>query len=85
MSDMAWTLSFLSSVAGVVTSTSGDGETTRHFAWASDSPDYWLHYIVDDNGKQGIMINEEHAPNEELLYLIMGYGAYHDVNVEIAG
>lgn len=85
MTDMTWTLSFLSSVVGVVTSTSGDGETTRHFAWTSDGPDHWLHYIVDDAGNQHIMIDEEHAPNEDLLYLIMGYGAYHNINVEVAG
>ena len=52
MTDKDWTLSFLSSVAGMVTATSGEGDTTRMFSWgAPNSSDYWMHYIIDDNGK----------------------------------
>jgi len=83
MTDKDWTLSFLSSVAGMVTATSGEGDTTRMFSWgAPNSSDYWMHYIIDDNGKQGIIVHEEHAP-EVMLYTIMGYGIYHDINVEV--
>ena len=83
MADRDWTLSFLSSVAGMVTATSGEGDTTRMFSWgAPNSSDYWMHYIIDDNGKQGIVVHEEHAP-EVMLYTIMGYGIYHDINVEV--
>lgn len=83
MTDKDWTLSFLSSVAGMVTATSGEGDTTRMFSWgAPNSSDYWMHYIIDDNGKQGIVVHEEHAP-EVMLYTIMGYGIYHDINVEV--
>ena len=83
MTDKDWTLSFLSSVAGMVTATSGEGDTTRMFSWgAPNSSDYWMHYIIDDNGKQGIVVHEEHAP-EFMLYTIMGYGIYHDINVEV--
>ena len=83
MADRDWTLSFLSSVAGMVTATSGEGDTTRMFSWgAPNSSDYWMHYIIDDNGKQGIIVHEEHAP-EVMLYTIMGYGIYHDINVEV--
>ena len=83
MTDKDWTLSFLSSVAGMVTATSGEGDTTRMFSWgAPNSSDYWMHYIIDDNGKQGIGVHEEHAP-EVMLYTIMGYGIYHDINVEV--
>lgn len=83
MTDKDWTLSFLSSVAGMVTATSGEGDTTRMFSWgAPNSSDYWMHYIIDDNGKQGIVVHEEHAP-EAMLYTIMGYGIYHDINVEV--
>ena len=83
MADRDWTLSFLSSVAGMVTATSGEGDTTRMFSWgAPNSSDYWMHYIIDDNGKQGIVVHEESAP-ETLLYTIIGYGVYHDINVEV--
>ena len=83
MADRDWTLSFLSSVAGMVTATSGEGDTTRMFSWgAPSSSDYWMHYIIDDNGKQGIVVHEEHAP-ETMLYTIIGYGVYHDINVEV--
>ena len=52
MSDMDWTLSFLSEVAGQITTSSGEGSKTRLFAWASpEVANYWLFYIVDDNGK----------------------------------
>ena len=83
MADRDWTLSFLSSVAGMVTATSGEGDTTRMFSWgAPNSSDYWMHYIIDDNGKQGIVVHEESAP-ETMLYTIIGYGVYHDINVEV--
>ena len=83
MMDKDWTLSYLSSVAGQVTATSGEGDTARMFSWgAPNSSDYWMHYIIDDNGKQGIVVHEEHAP-EVMLYTIMGYGIYHDINVEV--
>lgn len=83
MADRDWTLSFLSSVAGMVTATSGEGDTTRMFSWgAPNSSDYWMHYIIDDNGKHGIIVHEENAP-ETMLYTIIGYGVYHDINVEV--
>lgn len=83
MGDRDWTLSFLSSVAGIVTATSGEGDKTRMFSWgAPNSSNYWMHYIIDDNGKEGILVHEEYAP-EDMLYTIMGYGAYHDINVEV--
>ena len=83
MADRDWTLSFLSSVAGMVTATSGEGDTTRMFSWgAPNSSAYWMHYIIDDNGKQGIVVHEESAP-ETMLYTIIGYGVYHDINVEV--
>ena len=80
MSDMDWTLSYLSSVAGQVTATSGEGLTTRLYAWgADDVSDYWLRFIVDDNGKQGVVISEFHAPSEK-MYAVIGYCEYHDIN-----
>ena len=55
MSDKDWTLSFLSSVAGQITTSSGSGEVTRLFAWAPTNVEamlhpgaYWLCYIVAD-------------------------------------
>ena len=48
MSDADWTLSYLSSIAGQVTATSGEGLTTRLYAWGADNvSDYWLRFIVD--------------------------------------
>lgn len=83
MSDMDWTLSYLSSVAGQVTATSGEGLTTRLYAWgADDVSDYWLRFIVDDNGKQGVIINEFHAPSEK-MYAVFGYCVYHDIQVHL--
>ena len=53
------------------------------FSWgAPNSSDYWMHYIIDDNGKHGIIVHEENAP-ETMLYTIIGYGVYHDINVEV--
>ena len=83
MSDMDWTLSYLSSIAGQITTSSGEGVTTRHYAWASpEMADYWLHSIVDDNGKQGVIINEFHAPSEK-MYAVFGYCVYHDIQVHL--
>jgi len=83
MSDADWTLSYLSSVAGQITTSSGEGVTTRHYAWASpEMADYWLHYIVDDNGKQGVLIRSFIAPDTQ-LYSVIGYCEYHDINYEL--
>ena len=83
MSDKDWTLSFLSAVAGQITTSSGEGETTRHYAWASpEEADYWLHYIVDDNGKQAVLVKSFIAPNMQ-LYSVIGYCEYHDIQIEL--
>lgn len=83
MSDMDWTLSFLSEVAGQITTSSGEGSTTRLFAWgAADVSDYWLFYIVDDNGKQGVRIVSFIAPHPQ-LYSVIGYCEYHNIQCEV--
>ena len=83
MSDMDWTLSFLSEVAGQITTSSGEGNTTRLFAWASpEKADYWLFYIVDDNGKQGVRIVSFIAPHPQ-LYSVIGYCEYHGIQCEV--
>tara|TARA_R110000796_G_C14284299_1_gene403119 strand:+ start:129 stop:413 length:285 start_codon:yes stop_codon:yes gene_type:complete len=83
MSDMDWTLSFLSEVAGQITTSSGEGSTTRLFAWASpEKADYWLFYIVDDNGKQGVRIVSFIAPHPQ-LYSVIGYCEYHGIQCEV--
>lgn len=83
MSDMDWTLSFLSEVAGQITTSSGEGSTTRLFAWgAADVSDYWLFYIVDDNGKQGVRIVSFIAPHPQ-LYSVIGYCKYHGIQCEV--
>jgi hypothetical protein len=89
MSDMDWTLSFLSSVAGQITTSSGEGSTTRLFAWGTKGvnevlhpADYWLFYIVDDNGKQGVRIKSFIAPEPE-FYSVIGYCKYHGIQCEI--
>ena len=79
MMDKDWTLSYLSSVAGQVTATSGEGMTTLMYAWAADkSPDYWLRFIVDDNGKLGVIIDEDCAPSNQ-MYSVIGYCDYHNI------
>ena len=94
MSDMDWTLSFLSEVAGQITTSSGGGskkvkskagfsEDARLFAWASpEKADYWLFYIVDDNGKQGVRIVSFIAPHPQ-LYSVIGYCKYHGIQCEV--
>ena len=83
MSDMDWTLSFLSEVAGQITTSSGEGSTTRLFAWASpEKADYWLFYIVDDNGKQGVRIMSFIGPEPE-FYSVIGYCEYHGIQYEV--
>ena len=83
MSDMDWTLSFLSEVAGQITTSSGEGSKTRLFAWASpEKADYWLFYIVDDNGKQGVRIVSFIAPHPQ-LYSVIGYCEYHNIQCEV--
>ena len=89
MSDKDWTLSFLSSVAGQITTSSGSGEVTRLFAWAPPNVeamlhpgDYWLFYIVDDNGKQAVRLMSFIAP-EPAFYSIIGYCNYHKIQLEI--
>jgi len=83
MSDMDWTLSFLSEVAGQITTSSGEGSTTRLFAWASpEVANYWLFYIVDDNGKQGVRIVSFIAPHPQ-LYSVIGYCEYHGIQCEV--
>lgn len=83
MSDMDWTLSYLSEVAGQITTSSGEGSTTRLFAWASpETANYWLFYIVDDNGKQGVRIVSFIAPHPQ-LYSVIGYCKYHGIQCEI--
>lgn len=79
MMDKDWTLSYLSSVAGQVTATSGEGDTTRMFSWgAPNSSDYWMHYIIDDNGEQGIVIDDDCAPSNQ-MYSVIGYCDYHNI------
>ena len=80
MSDKDWTLSYLSSVAGQVPATSGEGLTTRLYAWgADDVSDYWLRFIVDDNGKLAVLIDAFIAPSEK-MYAVIGYCEYHDID-----
>lgn len=77
--DKDWTLSYLSSVAGQVTATSGEGDTARMFSWgAPNSSDYWMHYIIDDDGKQGIVIDDDCAPSNQ-MYSVIGYCDYHNI------
>ena len=88
MSNKDWTLSFLSSVAGQMTTSSGSGEVTRMFAWAptnvveSLNGDYWLFYTVDNNGKQVVRLMSFIAP-EPAFYSIIGYCNYHKIQIEI--
>jgi len=89
MSDMDWTLSFLSSVAGQITTSSGEGNKTRLFAWGTKDVnamlhpgDYWLFYIVDDNGKQGVRIMSFIGPEPE-FYSVIGYCEYHGIQYEV--
>jgi len=89
MSDINWTLSFLSSVAGQITTSSGEGITTRLFAWGVKEVsavlhpgDYWMFYVVDDNGKQAVRIMSFIAP-EPAFYSVIGYCKYHGIDCEI--
>lgn len=79
-----WTLSFLSSVAGQITVSSGDyGQKARHYAWATEeSADYWMHFVIDDNQKQGVLIRSFIAPSDK-MYAVIGYCEYHDINYEL--
>ena len=63
MGDRDWTLSFLSSVAGIVTATSGEGDKTRMFSWgAPNSSNFWMLYIIDDNGKEAFLFMKSMPP-----------------------
>ena len=89
MRDKDWTLSFLSSVAGQITTSSGSGKASWLFAWAPTNVaamlhpgDYWLFYTVDNNGKQVVRLMSFIAP-EPAFYSIIGYCNYHKIQLEI--
>lgn len=74
-----WTLSYLSSVAGEF-GTLADND--RLFSWPDKSGNYWLNLIKDDDGNPHVMIYAWHDPSN-LLYSIIGYCEYHDINYEV--
>jgi hypothetical protein len=74
-----WTLSYLSSVAGEFC-TLADEE--RLFSWSNKGGNYWLNLIKDDDGNPHVMIYAWHDPSN-LLYSIIGYCEYHDINYEV--
>ena len=89
MSDKDWTLSFLSSVAGQITTSSGSGKASWLFAWAPTNVgamlhpgEYWLFYTVDNNDKQVVRLMSFIAP-EPAFYSIIGYCNYHKIQLEI--
>ena len=75
----SWTLSYLSSVAGEF-GTLVDND--RLFSWPDKSGNYWLNLIKDDDGNPHVMIYAWHDPSN-LLYSIIGYCEYHDINYEV--
>ena len=90
MSDSDWTISFLSSVAGIFVSR-GEGELGTHYVWATDEgSDCWMQYIVsrrrDHNSKeivkQSVVIHSFPAPEPE-MYTVIGYCNYHEIQCVI--
>ncbi len=74
-----WTLSYLSSVAGEFTTLADGG---RLFCWGGRGGNYWLNLIKDDDGNPHVMIYACADP-DNLLFPVIGYCVYHDVNYEI--
>ena len=77
----SWTLSFLSSVAGQVDA-AAESEDIKLFSWGTVGKHYWLHYTVDNNGKQAVRLMSFTAP-EPAFYSIIGYCKYHKIQIEI--
>ncbi len=74
-----WTLSYLSSVAGEFTALS---DSANIFSWQGRGENYWLNLIKDDDGDPHVMIYACADPSN-LLFSVIGYCVYHDINFEI--
>tara|TARA_Y100000015_G_scaffold40524_1_gene45561 strand:+ start:132 stop:443 length:312 start_codon:yes stop_codon:yes gene_type:complete len=82
-SNTDWTLSFLSSVAGQITSSSGD-DPTKLYAWgADDVSEYWLFFrAASDPARCHVTIRSFLAPNPG-IYSVIGYCEYHGIECEV--
>jgi hypothetical protein len=74
-----WTLSYLSSVAGEFCTLADEG---RLFSWGGRGGNYWLTLIKDDDGNPHVMICACADPSN-LLFSVIGYCVYHDINYDI--
>ena len=76
ITDIVWTVSNISALAGELDCSSDDG---YFISWGVDDG-YWLHLKFDNKMKPKIYIRDDIAPTDK-MYGVIGYCTYHDIEI----
>jgi hypothetical protein len=76
ITDIVWTVSNISTLAGKLDCSSDDG---YFISWGVDDG-YWLHLKFDNKMKPKIYIRDDIAPTDK-MYGVIGYCTYHDIEI----
>ena len=88
-SRLVWAVSHISQIVGQ--GINAQHENSRVFSWQvndpadpyNENPRWWMHILLDDNGRIGLVIEKRKAPKKSVIKAIKEYAEMADITVEV--